>query len=138
MRTRWEDGEAFDTLTSDNSVSSYQRDFAADNSTIEWVAKGIKSVAFDNYTFSVAPGGGPSELIQESDGSEDYWVIKVITREPRPLSETDRSTLISAAFTKWLEDAKNPENNDIVYYLSKKGGQAKLAWALDHVAVSTS
>jgi hypothetical protein len=138
LRARWEGGEAFDTLSTDNSVSSYQRDLAADNTTINWVARGIKSVAFDNYTFSVEPGGGPSEPIPDSDASEDYWVIKVITREPRPLSESDRATLISAAFTKWLEDAKNPENNDIVYYLSKKGGQAKLAWALDHVAVSTS
>jgi hypothetical protein len=46
--------------------------------------------------------------------------------------------LINAAFTKWLEEAKNSEDNDIVYYLDKKGGQAKLAWALDHVAVSKS
>lgn len=138
LRARWEAGEAFDTLSTDNSVSSYQRDLAADNTTVNWVPRGIKSVAFDNYTFSVAPGGGPSELIQESDGSEDYWVIKVIARESRPLSESDRATLINAAFTKWLEDAKNPENNDIVFYLDKKGGQAKLAWALDHVAVSKS
>jgi hypothetical protein len=138
LRARWEGGEAFDTLSTDNSVSSYQRDLAADNTTINWVARGIKSVAFDNYTFSVEPGGGPSEPIRDSDTSEDYWVIKVITRELRPLSESDRATLINAAFTKWLEDAKNSEDNDIVYYLDEKGGQAKLAWALDHVAVSTS
>jgi len=137
MRTRWEAGEAFDTLSTDNSVSSYQRDFAADNTTIEWVAKGIKSVAFDNYTFSATPGV-LSDPIPDSDNPDNYWLIKVVTTASSPLRETDRSTFISKAFTKWLEDAKNPENNDIVYYLSKKGGQAKLAWALDHVAVSTS
>ena len=103
------------------------------------MAKGIKSTAFDNYTFSENTTLGViSQPIPDSDSSEDYWVIKVIARESRPLSESDRATLISAAFTKWLEDAKNSEDNDIVNYLDKKGGQAKLAWALDHVAVSTS
>jgi hypothetical protein len=137
LRARWEGGEAFDTLSTDNSVSSYQRDLAADNTTINWVARGIKSVAFDNYTFSATPGV-LSDPIPDSDNPDNYWLIKVVTTASSPLSETDRSTLISKAFTKWLEDAKNPENNDIVYYLSKKGGQAKLAWALDHVAVSKS
>ena len=139
LRARWEAGEAFDTLTSDNSVSSYQRDFAADNTTIEWVAKGIKSVAFDNYTFSENTTSGViSPTIPDTDNPDNYWLIKVLARQSRPLSESDRATLISTAFTKWLEDAKNPENNDIVYYLSKKGGQAKLAWAVDHATVSTS
>ena len=139
MRTRWENGEAFDTLSTDNSVSSYQRDLAADNTTINWVARGIKSVAFDNYTFSENTTLDViSQPILDTDSSEDYWVIKVMAWQSRPLSESDRDTLVSAAFTKWLEDAKNSEDNDIVYYLDKKGGQAKLAWALDHVAVSTS
>jgi hypothetical protein len=137
LRIRWEAGEAFDTLSTDNSVSSYQRDLAADNTTINWVARGIKSVAFDNYTFSATPGV-LSDPIPDSDNPDNYWLIKVVTTASSPLSETDRSTFISKAFTKWLEDAKNSEDNDTVYYLSKKGGQAKLAWALDHVAVSTS
>jgi hypothetical protein len=139
MRTRWENGEAFDTLTSDNSVSSYERDFAADNTTIEWVAKGIKSNAFDNYTFSENTTLGViSQPILDTDSAENYWVIRVSAKESRPLSDTDRDTLVSAAFTKWLEDAKDSGDNVIVYYLDKKGGQAKLAWALAHVAVSTS
>jgi hypothetical protein len=140
LRARWEAGEAFDALTSDNSVSSYQRDFAADNTTIEWVAKGIKSTAFDDYTFSENTTLGViSQPMPDTDNPDNYWLTKKVADTAwTPLSETDRSTLISKAFTKWLEDAKNPENNDIVYYLSKKGGQAKLAWALDHVAVSKS
>jgi len=139
LRARWEDGEAFDTLSTDNSVSSYQRDFAVDNTTINWVAKGIKSMAFDNYTFSEnATLGVISQPILDSDSSENYWVIRVLAKELRPLSEGDRDTLISAAFTKWLEDAKDSEDNVIVNYLDKKGGTAKLAWAVDHATVSTS
>ncbi len=138
LRARWEAGEAFDILAEEESVSESLRDTDSDNTaTIEWVAKGIKSEAFDNYTFNATPDV-LSDPIQDSDSTGSYWLIKVVARESRPLSESDRNTLISEAFTKWLEEAKKPENNDIVYYLDKKGGQAKLAWALDHVAVSTS
>jgi hypothetical protein len=139
LRARWEAGEAFDTLSTDNSVSSYQRDFAADNTTIEWVAKGIKSNAFDDYTFTENTTLDViSQPILDTDSTENYWVIRVLAKESRPLSDTDRDTLISAAFTKWLEEAKNSEDNVIVNYLDKKGGTTKLAWAVDHATVSTS
>ena len=137
IRTRWENGEALDTLSTDSAVSSYLRDFAADNTTISWVAKGVKSTAFDNYTFSATPGV-LSDPIQDNDDTTSYWLIKVITTEQRPLSDDDRTTLIGNAYDKWLEDAKKPENNDIVYYLDKKSGAAKLTWALAHVTVSPS
>jgi HEPN domain-containing protein len=139
LRARWEAGEVFDTLSSDNAVSSYQRDFAADNTTVNWVPRSIKSVAFDNYTFSEDTSSGViSQMILDTDSSENYWLIKVIDRQSRPLSDDDRETLVSEAFDLWLEGAKNSEDNDIVYYLDEKGGQAKLAWALDHVTVSTT
>ena len=136
MRTRWENGEAFDTLSKDSAVSSSVQDLASDN-TFNWVAKGIKSMAFDNYTFNATPGV-LSDPIQDSDDTGKYWVIKVLATEQQPLSETDRTTLIGNAYDKWLADAKKPENNNIVYYLDKKSGAAKLTWALAHVTVSPS
>ncbi len=93
MRTRWENGEAFDTLSKDGAVTSYLRDFAEDNTTANWVAKGVKSDAFDNYAFSATPGV-LSDPIQDSDDTANYWLIKVIGTESRSLSETDRTTLI--------------------------------------------
>jgi hypothetical protein len=146
VRDRWmgaadQDAE-FQLLAADNATYKAVKKYLktnADNTTVAWVAKGVESTAFDDYTFSENTTPGViSQLIRDTDTSENYWVTRVLAIEWTPLSETDRSTLISKAFTKWLEDAKNPENNDIVYYLSKKGGQAKLAWALDHVAVSKS
>jgi hypothetical protein len=137
LRTRWENGEAFDTLSADSAVSSYQRDFAADNTTANWVAKGVKSDGFDNYAFSATPGV-LSDPIQDTDDTTTYWLMKVTGTEERALSEADRTTLIGDAYDKWLEDAKKPENNNIVYYLDKKSGPAKLKWALAHVVVSTS
>ena len=146
VRDQWmgaadQDAE-FELLAADNATYKPVKKYLktnADNTTVVWVAKGVESTAFDDYTFSENTTLGViSQTIPDSDSSGSYWVTKVLAIEWTPLSETDRSTLISKAFTKWLEDAKNPENNDIVYYLSKKGGQAKLAWALDHVAVSKS
>lgn len=137
LRARWEAGEDFNALTSEKSVSSYQRDLAADNTTIEWVAKGIKSDAFDDFVFSATPGM-LSDPIQDSDETGSYWLIRVVATEKRALSESDRDTLVGEAYSKWLEEASDPENNDIVYYLDKKGGTAMLNWALDHVTVSTS
>lgn len=137
MRTRWENGEAFDTLAEDESVSASIRDTGTDNATANWVARGIKSVAFDNYTFSATPGV-LSEPIQDSDSSGKYWVIKVLATEWRQLSDTDRDTLVGEAFDKWLEEAKNSGENEIVNYLNEEGGTAKLAWAVDHATVSTS
>jgi len=138
LRARWESGEAFDTLAEEESVSESLRDTDSDNiSTIEWVAKGIKSEAFDNYTFSAAPEV-LSDPIQDSDSTGSYWLIRVVARESRVLSESDRDNLVSEAYSKWLEEAKNSEENEIVNYLNEEGGAAKLDWALDHVAVNPS
>jgi flagellar basal body-associated protein FliL len=145
VRDQWmgaadQDAE-FQLLAADNATYKPVKKYLKtneDNTTIVWVAKGIESTAFDNYTFSVELDGEIGQPFPDSEGSENYWVIKVLARESRPLSESDRTTLISKASTKWLEDAKNSEDNVIVNYLDKKGGQAKLAWALAHVAVSTS
>lgn len=135
LRARWEAGEAFDTLISEEAVSSHQRDFAADNATmVEWVAKGIKSAAFDDFVFSAALGM-LSDPVQDTDSMGSYWLIKVVARESRALSESDRDTLVGEAYSKWLEEVSDPEKNDIVNYLDKKGGTAKLNWALAHVAV---
>jgi hypothetical protein len=136
LRVRWEAGEAFDELKSEKAVSSSLGPFAADNTTIQWIAKGIKSEAFDNCTFSATPGV-LSEVIQDDDDTSKYWVTKVLARESRALSESDRDTLVSKAYSKWLEEIMASEENDIIDYLVKKGGDAKLAFALDHVAVSS-
>ena len=137
LRDRWGAGEDFDTLVDEDSVSESLGHITADNITMEWVAKGIQSEAFDNCTFSATPGV-VSDPIQDSDSTGSYWLIRVVARESRSLSVSDRDTLVGEAYSKWLEEASDPENNDIHYYLKDEGGTAKLNWALDHVAVSTS
>ncbi len=133
LRARWEAGEDFDTLADEDSVSESLGHITADNTTIEWVAKGIQSEAFDNCTFSATPGV-LSDPIQDSDSTGSYWLIRVVARESRVLSESDRDNLVSEAYSKWLEEAKGSEENEIVNYLTDD----KLSWALEHVTVSTS
>jgi flagellar basal body-associated protein FliL len=137
LRARWEAGEDFDTLADEDSVSESLGHVTADNTTIEWVAKGIQSEAFDNCTFSATPGV-LSDPIQDSDSTGSYWLIRVVARESRPLSGSDRETLVGEAYSKWLEEASDPANNDIVNYLSEESDATRLSWALDHFAVSTS
>jgi len=135
LRARWEAGEAFDTLILEKAVSTSLRDFAADNATmVQWVAKGIKSTAFDEFVFSAALDM-LSDPIQDTDSTGSYWLIRVVARESRTLSDSDRETLVGEAYSEWLEEISDPEKNDIVNYLDKKGGTAKLNWALAQVAV---
>lgn len=131
LRARWEAGEAFETLSEEKAVSSSIRDFASDNTTVEWIAKGSKSTAFDDFVFGATPGV-LSDPIQDSDSTGAYWLTKVVARESRPLSESDRDTLAGEEYSRWLEEVSAPERNEIVNYLN----DAKRNWALDHVTVS--
>ncbi|MBN2098765.1 MAG: SurA N-terminal domain-containing protein [Dehalococcoidia bacterium] len=134
LRARWEAGERFDTLSEEESVSESLKDVSTDNGTSEWVAKGIKSTAFDGFVFSATPGM-LSDPIQDTDSTGSYWLTTVVARESRTLSESDRDLLVGEAYSQWLEEVLASEDNDIVNYLDEESGEAKLSWALDHVAV---
>jgi hypothetical protein len=101
---------------------------------VEWIPRGIGSAAFDDYAFA---GGSEnstvSDAIPESEGSENYWLIKVLEKGSRLLSDGDRGTLIGNAYTKWLADAKSADVNKIVNYLDSADGYSKIYWALDHI-----
>ncbi len=132
----------FQILSSDSSpyspVKSYPK-INADNTTAEWVPGSIETTAFDNFTFSQeTPLLTVSDPIRDGENSENYWVIKVQERANRSLSERDRDILVGEAFGKWLEAAKNSEDNNVVRYLEEEGGQSKLNWAVAHVKVSGS
>ena len=134
-RMRWENGADFNDLVTEEWVSDSVRDTAAtDNVTPKWVARGIQSTTFDNYTFNM-PVCMLGDPVQDNDSPEDYWLVNLLAREARPLAETDRDTLVSSAVSKWLEEAKVSPENVIVNYLDQEGGAAKLAWAMDHVQV---
>jgi hypothetical protein len=137
MRTKWENGVAFDTLAEEAWVSDSVPETETDNTTPKWVAREIQSTTFDNYTFNM-PLGMLGDPVQDGDGSGNYWLINVLAREARQLSESDRDTLVTRALEKWLEEAKTSPDNVFVNYLNEEGGAAKLAWAVEHAEVGTS
>ncbi len=137
MRTKWENGAAFDSLADEAWVSDSFADTDTDNITPKWVARGIQSTTFDNCTFNM-PLGMMGDPVQDGDGSGNYWLINVLAREARQLSEGDRDTLVSRVLEKWLEEAEASPDSVIVNYLNEEGGAAKLAWAVEHAEVGTS
>jgi hypothetical protein len=130
VRDSWLAGEDFDTLVTDYSPSEYYPKTSSDGTTIEWIPQGIESAAFDDYAFADgADNGTLSEPIPDSEGSDNYWLIKVLGKGSRLLSQDDRNTLIGNAWNKWLEDARSAETNEIVDYLD----YSKIYWALSHI-----
>jgi hypothetical protein len=137
MRTKWENGAAFDALAEEAWVSDSIADTDTDNITPKWVARGIQSTTFDNCTFNM-PLGMLGDPVQDGDGSGNYWLINVLAREARQLSESDRDTLVTRALEKWLEEAETSPDSVIVNYLNEEGGAAKLAWGVEHAEAGTS
>lgn len=134
VRDRWLAGEDFNTLVTDYSPSKYYPSTSSDNTTVEWIPRGIESTAFDDYAFADGSENSTvSDAIPESEGSGDYWLIKVLEKGSRLLSDGDRSTLISSAFDKWLQDAESAEADKMVNYLDSADGYSKIYWALDHI-----
>lgn len=134
VRDRWLAGEDFNTLVTDYSPSKYYPSTSSDNTTVEWIPRGIESTAFDDYAFADGSENSTvSDAIPESEGSGDYWLIKVLEKGSRLLSDGDRSTLISNAFDKWLTDAESAEADKMVNYLDSASGYSKIYWALDHI-----
>jgi hypothetical protein len=134
VRDRWLAGEDFNTLVTDYSPSKYYPSTSSDNTTVEWIPRGIESAAFDDYAFADGSENSTvSDAIPESAGSGNYWLIKVLEKGSRLLSDGDRSTLISNAFDKWLQDAQSAEADKMVNYLDNADGYSKIYWALDHI-----
>jgi len=133
VRDAWSTDGDFDKLVVDYSPSKSYGETSSDNVTGEWIPQGIESAAFGEFAFAEESVGTLSNPIPESEGSENYWVIKVLEKGSRLLSAGDRDTLIGAAFGKWLEDAKSAEANKMVNYLDSADGYSKIYWALDHI-----
>jgi len=132
VRDRWLAGEDFNTLVADYSPSKYYPNTSSDNTTVEWIPRGIESAAFDEYAFAEGSENSTvSDAIPESEGSENYWLINVLNKEDRALSEAHRDTWVSKAFNDWLneEKKKGEEEGRIKSYLDDE----KIGWALAHI-----
>ncbi len=134
-RMKWENGAAFDTLAGESWVSESIGDtLETDSATPRWVPRSTRGESFDNCTFSI-PVGMLSDPVPEADSFEEYWLVNVLARESRQLTEEDRDRLVSDAVSMWLEEAMASPENVIVNYLDQEGGAARLAWAVKQAAV---
>jgi hypothetical protein len=128
-KERWSEG--IEQLAGDFSASSYYPN--TDN--VEWVPMGLESSTFDDYVFGEGSDnlGWVSDPIEDSEHSGSYWVVQVLGKEDRPLSEEHRNVLVQQAFDEWLDNEKEPEVNEIINYVEGEAGLGKIDWALDNV-----
>jgi hypothetical protein len=129
VKERWDEG--IEQLAGDFSASRYYPN--TDN--VEWVPMGLESSTFDEYVFGKASDnlGWVSDPIEDSEHSGSYWVVQVLGKEDRPLSEEHRNVLVEQAFDEWLDNEKEPEVNEIINYVEGEAGLGKINWALDNV-----
>ena len=129
VKERW--GEGIEQLAEDFSASRYYPN--SDN--VEWVPMGLESSTFDDYIFGEGSDdlGRISEPIEDSENSGSYWIIQVLGKEDRPLSEGHRSAMTQQALDEWLDHEKRPEVNEIIDYVEGEAGLGKIDWALDNV-----
>jgi hypothetical protein len=131
VRERWSEG--IEQLAEAFSASSYYP--TTDN--VEWVSMGLESSALDDYVFGEGSKeenlGRISDPIEDSEQSGSFWVIQVLGKEGRPLSDDHRDVLIGKAFNEWLDNEKKPEVNEVINYLESEAGYGKISWALENV-----
>jgi hypothetical protein len=124
-KSKWEGGEAFDELVSEFSPLRHY-------DSHEWLPSGIESSVFDGFAFAegsenVGISGPMRDTTYSTEGG--YWLIMVLGKENRTLSDDNRSTLVSDAFREWFQNAPNAEGIRVESYLD----YSRINWALDHL-----
>ena len=131
VKERWSEG--IGRLAEAFSDSQYYP--TTDN--VEWVPIGIESSAFDSYVFGEGSKeenlGRISDPIEDSEQSGSFWVIQVLGKDDRPLSDDHRDVLVGEAFNEWLDNEKKPEVNEVTNYLEGEAGYRKISWALENI-----
>ncbi len=121
----------FTQLAKDNSLDTTSK---ASGGDLGWLTSAnitSKFGAGNLGTIQALEPNMPSEPIYSATVSKKsgYWLIKVLEKQDRILSEEHRSTVISNAYDKWLEGERTGEG--VKNYLDPGG--KKIIWALDHV-----
>jgi parvulin-like peptidyl-prolyl isomerase len=97
------------------SLSDVESQFGTQNlNTI--LALGLKNLSQPFYQAEISKDSG-------------YWLIKVLDKEKRTLSDDNRSTLVSEAFKEWFENAPSAEGIRVESYID----YSRISWALRHV-----
>ncbi|RLC95040.1 MAG: hypothetical protein DRI39_01085 [Chloroflexi bacterium] len=132
LKGRIEGGEDFGELAAEHSLHSASKDQGGD---LGWLTSESIESRFgeDNLdTILALDHNVVSEpLFAETTKKSGYWLIEVLDTKQDTLSEGHRTRLVSQAYTDWLAEQKQSDENVVEDYLNDD----KRRWALDHVAV---
>jgi len=131
LRDRITAGEDFATLAKEYSLHSSSKDAGGDMGSLS--LDDVKS-QFGEQNLDTILALGLNNLSQpfyqaEISKESGYWLIKVLGKEKRTLSDDNRSTLVSQAYTNWLGNETKSGENRIESYLN----YSKISWALHHL-----
>jgi parvulin-like peptidyl-prolyl isomerase len=99
IRTQLVAGADFATLAAQNSLDTATKDSVGD---LGWFAKGKMPIEFETAAFALKVG----EISQPVQDSSGWNIIQVLGHEIRPLTDTEYSAAVTAAFNQWLSDQR--------------------------------
>jgi parvulin-like peptidyl-prolyl isomerase len=130
VRAKLEAGEDFATLAKEFSQHAKSKDNGGDFD----ISQGTMGEAIDNFVFG-AELGVLSQPIRDDTQSTSggYWLVEVSEIDNnRQISDEDRNSLKTEAFTKWVDELFNDPNNKITSYMDEN----KRLFAVSHVLQS--
>jgi peptidyl-prolyl cis-trans isomerase D len=92
-------GADFATLAAANSLDTATKDAGGD---LGWFGKGNRSIEFENSAFALKVG----EISQPVQDTTGWNIIQVLGHEIRPLTDTEYTNAVTAAFNQWLSDQR--------------------------------
>lgn len=124
LRMLKDEGLSFDSVAQQMSTDSSNKDKGGD---LGWFSRGMMTKAFEDVAFSL-PVGELSEPVNTEFG---FHIIKVDERaDDSPFSEEQLNQLRASAFSKWLNDQKQPEAKRVEQLDSPE----RIKWANDWVS----
>ncbi len=123
------DGENFAELAEEHSLHSASQGAGGD---MGWLSLEDAETRIGAAVLDLPRDGTTlSEPILNEDTSKQsgYWLIEVVEKEERVLSDQHRDILVDQVFREWVEQERESEDNRIEDYLDDE----KIFWALDHI-----
>jgi parvulin-like peptidyl-prolyl isomerase len=96
-------GADFATLAAANSLDTGSKDKGGD---LGWFGKGKMLAEFETAAFALQVG----EISQPVQTTAGWHIIQVLGHETRPLTDTEYTDAVTAAFNQWLTDQRTGAN----------------------------
>jgi parvulin-like peptidyl-prolyl isomerase len=122
------DGENFAQLAEEYSLHSASRENGGD---LGWLSVDDVESRFGQDVLELPLNTLSEPIYEDISKQSGYWLIEVLDKDMRALSEEHRNLLSSEAFNDWREEEerKAEEEGRIKSYLDYE----KIFWALEHV-----